>query len=108
MSVQKVLIGALSGVVAGVAIGLLVAPASGSETRGKIAHSADNLKRRFRRFRGHADAELDELKEIFETEIDGLKGDVRERVLKLIEASKASYEHLKNAKEKEKDGILVG
>jgi gas vesicle protein len=105
MSVQKVLIGALSGVVAGVAIGLLVAPAKGSETRGKIADSADQLKRKFRRFRGQADAELDELKEIFESEIDGLKGDVRERVLKLIEASKTSYKNLKEAKEQ--NGVPV-
>ncbi|BAV05753.1 Gas vesicle protein [Filimonas lacunae] len=101
MSVQKILVGALSGVVAGVAIGLLVAPASGKETRGKIAEGADNLKRRIRRFRGSADAELDELKEIFENEIDGLKGDVRERVLKLIEASKNSYQNIKNGQEKE-------
>ncbi len=33
MSAQKILIGALSGLVAGVAIGVLVAPAEGSETR---------------------------------------------------------------------------
>lgn len=105
MSVQKVLIGALSGVVAGVAIGLLVAPAKGSETREKISDSADQLKRRFRRFRGAADAELDELKEIFENEIDGLKGDVRERVLKLIDASKTSYKNLKEAKEQ--NGVPV-
>ena len=95
MSVQKVLVGALSGIVAGVAIGLLVAPASGSETRTKIADTAETIKRRFRRLRGQADAELDELKEIFEGEIEGLKGDVRERVLRLIEASKTSYNHLK-------------
>lgn len=105
MSVQKVLIGALSGVVAGVAIGLLVAPAKGSETRTKIADSADQFKRKFRRFKGQADAELDELKEIFESEIDGLKGDVRERVLKLIEASKTSYKHLKEVKEQ--NGVEV-
>lgn len=105
MSVQKVLVGALSGIVAGVAIGLLVAPASGSETRGKIVDTADSLKRKFRRFRGQANAELDELKEIFEGELDGLKGDVRERVLKLIEASKTSYQHLKESKEQ--NGAVV-
>src|SRR4051812_9599394 len=58
MSAQKILIGALSGLVAGVAIGLLTAPASGSDTRQKIADSADELKRKLRRLRGQAADEL--------------------------------------------------
>ena len=96
MSIQKVLIGTLSGVVAGVAIGLLVAPEKGSDTRQKIADTAESLKKRFRRLRGQANSELDELRDIFEHEVDGLKDDVRERVLKLIEASKKSYNHVKD------------
>ncbi|QEC66297.1 YtxH domain-containing protein [Panacibacter ginsenosidivorans] len=95
MSAQKILIGALSGLVAGVAIGLLTAPAKGSETRQKISDSADELKRKLRRLRGQAADELDELKSVFETEVEGLKDDVREKVLKLIEASKKSYNHVK-------------
>jgi gas vesicle protein len=95
MSIQKVLIGTLSGVVAGVAIGLLVAPEKGSDTRQKIADTAENLKRKFRRLKGYTDAELDDLKETFENEAYGLKEDVRERVLKLIEASRSSYRNIK-------------
>ena len=95
MGAQKILIGTLSGIVAGIAIGLLVAPAKGSDTRQKISDTADNLRRKIRRLRGKANAELDELKEIFEHEVDGLKDDVRERVLKLIEASKTSYNQVK-------------
>lgn len=95
MSVQKILVGTLSGLVAGVAIGLLVAPASGRETRQKITDTADTWKRKLRRLRGHAGQELDELQSIFEGEVDGLKDDVRARVLKLIESSKSSYNHLK-------------
>ncbi len=105
MSVQKVLVGTLSGLVAGVAIGLLVAPASGDETRQKIADTADNIKKRLRRLRGGASDELDELREIFETEVDGLKDDVRERVLKLIEASKNSYHNVKNHVKEDSAGI---
>lgn len=56
MQSQKLLIGALAGLVAGVAVGLLLAPASGRETRQKIANSAgdlgDNLKKRFRKLTG--------------------------------------------------------
>lgn len=96
MGAQKLLIGVLSGLVAGVAIGMLTAPASGSETRQKISDSADEVKKKLRRLRGQAADELDELKSVFESEVDGLKSDVREKVLKLIESSKKTYNHVKD------------
>src|SRR5580700_950169 len=71
MSAQKVIISALSGLVAGVAIGILVAPAEGSETRQRISDTADSLKRKLRRLRGITTDELDELKDIFEKETEG-------------------------------------
>jgi len=95
MSAQKILIGVLSALVAGVAIGVLIAPAKGRETRQKISDSAEELKRKLRRLRGQAADELDELKSVLETEAGGLKDDVRERVLKLIEASKKRYNNVK-------------
>ncbi|HEV3413927.1 MAG TPA: YtxH domain-containing protein [Puia sp.] len=95
MSAEKVLIGALSGLVAGVAIGILVAPAEGSETRQRIADTADNLKRKLRKLRGITSDELDELKDIFEKETDGLRDDVRNRVLNLIKAAKEKGNHIK-------------
>lgn len=95
MSTEKILIGTLSGLIAGVAIGLLTAPATGEETRQKIAESAEGLKKKFKSLTGRASSELDELKEIFESEVEGIGDDVRERVLKLIEASKAGYNHVK-------------
>ena len=95
MSTQKVMLGTLTGVLAGVAIGLLVAPASGSETRQKLADSAASLRKRWNKMMGHTADELDELKEVFEQEISGLKDDVRERVLQLINATKASGNSIK-------------
>ena len=95
MSAQKLLITALSALAAGVAIGLLTAPAKGSDTRQKIADSADDLKKKFRRLTGQAVDELDELKNVFEREVEGLKNDVREKVLKLIESSKKGHDHVK-------------
>src|SRR5450432_2908510 len=77
MSAQKVLVGALSGLVAGVAIGVLMAPAEGSETRQKIADTAESFKKKLRKLRGITSDELDELTDIFEKETDGLKDDVR-------------------------------
>jgi gas vesicle protein len=95
MSVQKVLVGVLAGLVAGVAIGVLTAPAEGKETRQRIADTADNLKRKLRHLRGLTVDELDELKEIFEKETEGLREDVRTRVLELIKAAKMKGNHIK-------------
>ena len=65
MSAQRVLVAALSGFVAGVAVGLMVAPASGTEIRQRIADSASDLaggiKDKIRNLRGNAEEELDDL-----------------------------------------------
>ncbi len=94
MSTQKLLIAAASGIAAGAVVGLLTAPASGSETRKKIADTTQKLKNRIQRMMGKASDELDELKDIIENQADGLNEDVRRRVLKLISATKASYNHV--------------
>jgi gas vesicle protein len=95
MSVQRVLIWTLSGLAAGVAIGMLVAPAEGSETRQKIADTADTLKKKLRKLRGIATDELDELKGIFERESEGMREDVRSRALELIKAARQKGNHIK-------------
>jgi gas vesicle protein len=95
MDAQKILVGVLSGLVAGVAVGILIAPAEGSETRQKIADTADSLKRKLRQLRGVTADELDELKDIFEKETEGLRDDVRSRVLELIRAAKEKGNHIK-------------
>jgi gas vesicle protein len=91
MSLQRLFTATLSGIV----IGILIAPAKGSETRQKISDSADQLKDKIRRIRGTTNDELEELHEVFEHEIQGLRDDVRERVLRLIEVSKKSYNGVK-------------
>src|SRR5258708_35019563 len=95
MSAQKILIGALSGLVAGVAIGVLVAPAEGSETRQRISDTAHSLKKKLRQLRGGTVDELDELKDIFERETEGLKSDEHERILDMLKAAKAKGNNIK-------------
>ena len=95
MSLKNILIGTLAGLAAGVAIGVLTAPAEGAETRQRIADTADSLKRKLRRLRGLTVDELDELREIFEKETEGLREDVRSRVLDLIRAAKEKGNHVK-------------
>jgi gas vesicle protein len=91
MSAQKLMIATLTGIV----VGILIAPAKGSETRQKLSESADNIKNKIRRLRGTTNEELDELHQVFEQEIAGLKDDIREKILRLIEVSKKGYNHVK-------------
>lgn len=62
---MRVLIAAFSGFVAGLAVGLLVAPASGTETRQRIADSAEDLaggvKEKIRKFRSKAGEQWNDL-----------------------------------------------
>ncbi|MBS1667681.1 MAG: YtxH domain-containing protein [Bacteroidetes bacterium] len=95
MSTQKILLGSLTVALAGVAVGMLLAPAKGTETRQKIADSADKLRKKLRSIRGSANAELNELEDIFGKEVDGLKDDVRQKILRLIESSKKHYHNEK-------------
>jgi gas vesicle protein len=92
MSLQRLFTATLSGIV----IGILIAPAKGSETRRKLNDSVDNIKDKIRRLRGTTNEELDELHRVFETEIAGLREDVRAKVLHLIEVSKKSYNNIKS------------
>jgi len=91
MSLQSMFTATLCGVV----IGVLSAPAKGSETRRKLQDSMDNVKDKLRRLRGTTNEELDEMHRVFEQEISGLRTDIREKVLKLIEVSKKGYNHVK-------------
>ena len=91
MSLQGMLTCTLSGII----IGVLIAPAKGSETRKKLSDTADNIKDKIRRIRGTTNQELEELHNVFEHEISGLRDDIREKVLRLIEVSKKGYNHVK-------------
>jgi len=90
----KLVIAAASGIVAGAAIGFLTAPHAGSETRQNISDATGKLTKRLGRIIGRASDELDELKDIIQNQSDGLSDDVRQKVLKLIASSKASYKNV--------------
>ncbi len=92
MSLQRLFTATLSGIV----IGILIAPAKGADTRKKLNDSVETLKDKIRRLRGTTNEELDELHRVFEQEITGLREDVREKVLRLIDASKKSYNNLRS------------
>ena len=65
MSAQRILVATVSGFIAGLAVGLLMAPASGDETRQRIADSASDfaggIKDKIRNLRGKGEDELSNL-----------------------------------------------
>jgi gas vesicle protein len=96
---NKLFLGAL----AGLAIGLLIAPEKGSDLREDIADNATKLKNRLNRLVGRADARLDDLRDLLEQNIDGLAEDVRHRILTILDdATEMSY----SSKSKLTNGVV--
>lgn len=104
MNDQKVLIGTISGILAGVAIGMLFAPVSGNEARQKIADSAGDLKNKVKDLTKKAGVKLDDLRSTFENEIEGLGDDVRQKILKLMDSGKTQANNLKEGGSQIREG----
>ena len=84
-----------AGLMSGIAIGLLTAPARGEETRKKLTDTATAWKEKIDHLFGKGDTELDELKNILENEATVLDMEVKTRLLKLIERSKKTFNSAK-------------
>lgn len=95
MSTAKILCGALVGVAAGLVIGILTAPDSGEETRKKIKKSAHHLQGRVKRILGKGADGLTELRYIVEHEVTGLKDDVKQRILNVIDEAIDTFQNFK-------------
>lgn len=87
----KLWTGIASGFAAGLAFGFLTAPAKGSETRRKVLDSAEKFKIRLSRIGELNESELDHLRDYFENKVANIPDDIREKVLKLIHSSEATY-----------------
>ncbi len=91
MSTSKFFAGALVGLVAG----LLLAPEKGEDLRNDIAASAGKWKRKLYKVAGATGAELDDLRDILEDEVNGLSEDVRQRLLAILDESGNSAKKIK-------------
>ena len=92
MSASKFFAGALVGVVAG----LLLAPEKGEDLRSDIADSAEKWKRKFYRLTGKTGAELEDLRDMLEDEIEGLSDDVRSRIITILDEASDKAMKAKN------------
>lgn len=95
MSTAKILCGALIGVAAGLIIGILTAPESGEETRKRIKKTAHHLQGRVKRILGKGADGLTELRYIVENEVTGLKDDVKQRILNILDEAIETYQDFK-------------
>lgn len=98
---SKVLTGALIGLAAGFAAGLLVAPETGEDTREKIKDTARDLQRKARNVWGNTSGDLSHLKDVFGQQISGLKDDVRERILNILNESSDTADDIRRNAKKE-------
>lgn len=94
MSAKQILVGTISGIVAGAIVGLVLAPQSGEETRQQIADSAKDLKNKLSKLSSKSLEELNDLQDVFKTEVAGLSDDIRDKVLKLIKKVKSSSQYV--------------
>ena len=81
-------------VAAGAAVGMLLAPESGTSMRNMITEKFNDLKERLYKVKSSG-SDLEELKNVFKHEIAGLKEDTRKRVLEILQATKLTGNHIK-------------
>ncbi len=73
------------GLLAGVAIGLLVAPEPGEETRQNLADTASKWRDQFNKLLGRAGAGIDDLRTMLESKIEGLDDDAKGKIASILD-----------------------
>lgn len=89
------------GVITGVAVGLLTAPARGATLRHKISDSASAWKHRINSLLGRGESDLDELKEMLQDTNTELDAALRMKLITLVDRSKKHYERMREAQDED-------
>ncbi|MCE3282825.1 MAG: YtxH protein [Chitinophagaceae bacterium] len=83
----KIIFTGFTALVAGVAIGTLLAPRCGAETRQKVMDTAETIRKRIMGFATRSGHTVDDVKQMLTEDIDGLNPELRGRILQMIEVS---------------------
>ena len=86
-SAYKIIFTGFTALVSGVAIGVLLAPNCGADTRKRVTETAENFRKRIMGFAMRSGHTVDDVKSLLNEEIEGLNPDLRNRILQLIEVS---------------------
>lgn len=82
------------GVVTGLVVGVLFAPAQGYKSRKTVSNAASKVNATFKKWFGNEAKELDELKALLEDESVTLNENDRKRLVQLIENNKKALKEL--------------
>jgi gas vesicle protein len=83
----KIIFTGFTALVSGVAIGVLLAPNCGADTRRKMMDTAENIRKRIMGFASRSGHTVDDVKQMLTEEVEGLNPALRNRILQLIETS---------------------
>jgi gas vesicle protein len=86
-SAYKIIFTGFTALVSGVAIGVLLAPNCGADTRRKVADTAETIRKRIMGFATRSGHTVEDVKNLLNDEIEGLNPDLRNRILQLLEVS---------------------
>lgn len=86
-SAYKIIFTGFTALVSGVAIGVLLAPSCGTDTRRKVMDSAETLRKRIMGFATRTGHTVEDVKQMLTEDVEGLNPDLRNRILQLIEVS---------------------
>jgi hypothetical protein len=86
-SAYKIIFTGFTALVSGVAIGVLLAPNCGADTRRKMMDTAENIRKRIMGFAARSGHTVEDVKQMLTEDVEGLNPDLRNRILQLIEIS---------------------
>lgn len=75
----------LTGLIVGVAAGLLLAPDSGEHTREQLTDAADKWKNKLDKLLGRTESQLEDLRQYLDKNINGLTEDAKQKILAVLD-----------------------
>jgi gas vesicle protein len=83
----KIIFTGFTALASGVAIGVLLAPDCGVDTRKKMMDTAENIRKKIVGFAARSGHTIDDVKQMLSDEIEGLNPELKNRILQLLETS---------------------
>lgn len=83
----KIIYTGFTALVAGVSLGVILAPKYNEDTKQKMKETAENIRKRIRGFVTRSGYNVDDVVNMLKDDVQGLNPDLRNRILQMIEYS---------------------